>query len=253
MSPLPLRDLRIKVTLAKGWDFDMLYPLATPRPSQGDGNSSCVSWTVSTHPDGTITDESTKIACSYLFWEARVRVLPPVSRAPPPSFPLHGVDEEEVFDPSSPSFTPSTTVVLPFDDFVPYLDRTLGRLALTAAMRTDFIVFWLPNFRRIRDNGLHIAIRFVRQKAFEAAARLEVDGASPSTVARVFMLFGGVDTGTAGKENGWHGRTMTLVEAEEVDWARRAGIDVEGMRDETKFRILEWGGMEIPLDQRPEQ
>lgn len=63
---------------------------------------------------------------------------------------------------------------------------------------------------------------------------------------RIFMLFGAVDT-TTGPENfsKWRGQRSEMQDITGINWAKKIGLDVAGLRDETTFRAMEWGGMEV--------
>ncbi|KAK8093904.1 polyubiquitin [Apiospora hydei] len=99
-------------------------------------------------------------------------------------------------------------------------------------MRTEFIVYWLPAFQRIRDRGQCIMFTFVPQETFAKAAVLKISGVAepPKAISRVFMLFSAVDTTR-------HEMTMDTP----VDWVRHVGQDREVMQDPEAFRVLEWG------------
>ncbi|GJC78211.1 hypothetical protein ColLi_01049 [Colletotrichum liriopes] len=195
---------------------DAVYEPARKRPKRGQAKI-----TLSSSNDFT-----TGIECSYLFWEADA--LADLSCA--------DISREYPFNPRNPRIQLTDNIILPFADFVPYLDRALASLTLTPAMRTDFIVYWLPNFQKIRDRGLDISFAFIPQTAFEKVAKLNIDP-QPMTVARVFLVFDGVT----------RGGTMDLADVEAIDWATRIGINVAGMEDQTSFRVLEWGGMEANM------
>ena len=66
------------------------------------------------------------------------------------------------------------------------------------------------------------------------SAKLEVEP-KPDVVTRVFLLFKGVGEEQA---QGWR-------KVDEVDWVKEVGVEVEQARDEKRFRVLEWGGMEV--------
>ncbi|KAK8086253.1 hypothetical protein PG994_001227 [Apiospora phragmitis] len=100
-------------------------------------------------------------------------------------------------------------------------------------MRTEFIVYWLPAFQRIRDRNLYIRFTFVPQAAFAKAAVIKLRGVEPpKTISRVFMLFSGVDPASTELDT-------------TVDWVSHIGQDQEAMKDTKAFRVLEWGGMEV--------
>ncbi|RYP17105.1 hypothetical protein DL765_004724 [Monosporascus sp. GIB2] len=205
-----------------------------------DNSTTTVSWTVSVEPDGTLTQHGTGRQSSYLFWEAR-GLLSSTSRL------LSSGEHDSAFDPSNPTVFFErwhANITLPFDCFEPYLDSVLQSLTLTPAMRTEFIVYWLPSFHRIRDRGQDIRFTLVPQEAFNKAAELRVEGAVPKAVARVFMLFGGVEK----KESSdpYADYQTSAEDARDIDWPGVIGLDIRGMKDEAAFRVLEWGGMEVP-------
>ena len=123
----------------------------------------------------------------------------------------------------------STAVPLPFSNLSPYLNTTLKRLWLPTAVWNDFITYWLSK----------LAIHFLPQSAYERAAKLDVKP-KPDVVTRVFMLFRGVAAEDA-EEKMWYAARTRVGE---VDWVEVIGVHV-GARDENRFRVLEWGAMEV--------
>ncbi|KAF5491585.1 Ubiquitin-60S ribosomal protein [Colletotrichum siamense] len=229
MSPTKLSSVSVDVTLTQHWGFSTLYPIIKPAIVSG---KSRVTWQVSVCPDGTLETlgaPGTKLQCSYLFWEAEAFADGCVA-------PEHSADYP--FNPQSPHLCVkgSAAHILSFDNFLPYLDKVLQTLTLTPAMRTEFIVYWLPKFMKIRDRGQDIAFDFVPQSDFQKVAHLEIEP-RPDTVARVFLIFRGAFKQTHGQK--------TLAELEAIDWSARIGIDVAEMKDAGTFRALEWGGMEV--------
>ncbi|KAK6826126.1 viral Ubiquitin [Apiospora arundinis] len=234
LSPRPLHDVQVFLDLSWEWKFSVLYPPTEELPWHQKATR--VRWTVDVQPDGTLKDKKTGLSCSYLFWEAEAQS------------PDERLDEEDksdltTFHPSIPRRFMQHAgdyEALPFDEFLPYLDSVLADLCLTTAMRTDFIVYWLPAFQRIRDRGLQIKFTFVPQRAFMKAAGLEIRDNSrmPATETRIFMLFTGVDPLSLRREcYSFDGSK---------DWVRHVGLNKEVMEDTEAFRVLEWGGMEVP-------
>ncbi|RYP25394.1 hypothetical protein DL767_008416 [Monosporascus sp. MG133] len=239
LSPISLQGVKVSVMLRPEWDFTVVYPLV-PTTKSVDNTTSTVSWTVSVQPDGTLTHQSTGRGISYLVWEAR-SLLSSTPRL------ISAGEHDSAFDPSNPMvfFEPwHVSVTLPFERLEPYLDSVLQSLTLTPAMRTEFIVYWLPSFQRIRDRGQDIRFTFVPQEAFNKAAELKIEGAIPKAVARVFMLFGGVENQESRAPDA--GYQPSTEDTCDIDWPRVIGLDIWGMKDEAAFRVLEWGGMEVP-------
>ncbi|KAK7948851.1 uncharacterized protein PG986_009737 [Apiospora aurea] len=150
---------------------------------------------------------------------------------------LNKADRLDSFNPSQPyAFLQHCHEALAFEKFIGRLDTVLEELSLTPAMRTEFVVYWLPAFRRIRDRGQHIKFTFVPQETFAKAAVLKISGVSgpPKAFSRVFMLFSAVDPA----------RNEPTMDTP-MDWVRHVGQDREAMQDPDAFRVLEWGGMEL--------
>ncbi|KAK8037141.1 hypothetical protein PG991_001455 [Apiospora marii] len=170
-------------------------------------------------------DGMTGLDCSYLFWEAESR---------PQRGDYAPKTDLDSFNPAAPQpFLQHLHEVLPFERFITRIDAVLKDLCLTVAMRTEFIVYWLPALQRIRDREQRIKFTFVPQAAFEKAAAIYISGVEPpKTISRVFMLFSGVDPSSDGSKT-------------PVDWVTHVGQDQEAMEDAEAFRVLEWGGMEV--------
>ena len=230
--PCPIPSATVSVTLAPQWSFSHVYPLAGPKPLE-DGRQR-IAWSVSSQPDGTLVEKDTNLQLSYLFWEADSNASLPPS---PPLSAIDGFGFAEHFDPAYPVLdcdTP-TTVLLPFAELLPYLDKALKSLSLRTPARNDFITYWLPKLAK----KSFVALRFLPQAAYQRAATLEVQPA-PDVVTRVFMLFRGVSAEDA------EGPTWSAARARvgEVDWVNVVGVE-SGAWDESRFRVLEWGAMEV--------
>ncbi|BGP35939.1 hypothetical protein JCM10296v2_007791 [Rhodotorula toruloides] len=218
--PTPLDSASVTLTLTPEWHFSALYPVVDP--VKGGNGETTASWTVSAQPDGSLVDLASGLELKYLFWEAEAYKT--TSCAP----------SHVAFDPSNPSLNASNGCALPFAAFLAHIDKTLAALSLHTAARNDFITYWLSHFTRICDAGQHIGFRFLAQSDYERAARLDVDP-KPDVVTRVFLLFKGVDAIEASE---WK-------KPDEVDWVKEVGIQVDEVQDESLFRVLEWGGMEV--------
>ena len=86
----------------------------------------------------------------------------------------------------------------------------------------------------------HIALRFVPQSAYEQAAPLKILP-DPDIRMRVFMLFKGVDKGLLSDWPQARDRAQSSADF----WKDVVGINCERSMDESLFRVLEWGGMEV--------
>ena len=233
LSPESIPEATVSVRLVPQWTFSHIYPIVDTRKSR-DGTQE-LTWSVSASPDGTLVEKGTKLHLSYLFWEAVTNpglVTPPS----PPRTPREAATiSVEHFDPAYPSLEPHTptSVMLPFAMLLPYLDQALKALTLHTSARNDFITYWLPALSK----SPYVALRFLPQQAYERAAELQVEP-KPDVVTRVFMLFRGVDAEAAEM---W---TAARERVGSVDWRSVVGVRPEAS-DETRFRVLEWGAMEV--------
>jgi hypothetical protein len=86
----------------------------------------------------------------------------------------------------------------------------------------------------------HVALRFLPQESYEAAAPMEVTP-KPDVVTRIFMVARGVDEEEAQCDE-WAGASLRASQPVEI-WQRIVGMSLERALDSTVFRVLEWGGM----------
>lgn len=242
--PTLLSSVKVKLSLVPEWNFSALYPVA-PITKTNDGVTS-TEWIVSATPSGDLIELSSSLELNYLFWEAittSVLRLPPSPPLLPIDFNQHSSSASTSnsnsikFNPNQPNFNSSNTIVLPFNQFIPYLDSTLKKLSLHTSARNDFITYWLPNFNHIQERGQKIAMRFVNQIEYEHSAKLEISPQVPDIISRIFMLFSGIND----DQMGWENRRENV---EEFDWVKIVGIKEEAW-DSSLFRVLEWGGMEV--------
>ncbi|KAH9887492.1 hypothetical protein F4778DRAFT_797434 [Xylariomycetidae sp. FL2044] len=236
LSPVALPDITVSVALRPAWDFSKVYPSAKAIRNSAD-DTTVISWTVAVSEDGVLTQHQTGTEVSYLFWEAEADLLQPKLLPHDPNN----------FNPGSPAGffgKAHTSVTLPYGKLVPYLDGVLKALTMTPAMRTEFMVYWLQSFQRISRSSQRIRLTFVPQAAFNRAAELTVRGAAPQAVARIFMLFG-ADEQADGVSEQTTQEAGASGDIGPIDWASYIGVDVKAMRDESTFRVLEWGGMEV--------
>lgn len=170
----------------------------------------------------------------------------PVS--PPPSPSCEDTTIELKFSgsfiPTQPHIDASNAVVLKVATVTPYLDSALKNLGLHTEARTsadtyniDVPRYWLPSIFKHE----YVALRFLPQAAYEKAAPLAVSPA-PDVTIRVFMLFKGL------KEEDVHGiwsSAMGTAHCDSARWRSIVGVDGTTLADDSLFRVLEWGGMEV--------
>lgn len=80
------------------------------------------------------------------------------------------------------------------------------------------------------------------QEEYEKAAQLDITP-SPDVVLRIFMIFKGINKSASGSDE-WK---VSVEKAEEHPdfWRDIVGLGDPSMSDTSKFRVLEWGGMEV--------
>ncbi|KAK4704485.1 hypothetical protein P7C70_g1717, partial [Phenoliferia sp. Uapishka_3] len=227
--PAPLTNATVKLTLSPDWNFSVIYPRA--EITQHKLGWTSTSWNVSASTKSKLTELSSGIVVSYLFWEAKTvgTLLPPSPPLPPINLTSHALLPPS-FNPNFATLTPENSMLLSLDDLDKHLHATLTSLTLHTDARTNFVTFWREDFERIEKSGKHIAFRFIEQEAYEQAAKLEVEP-KPDVVTRVFMVFKGVEANEAWSKS-------------RFDWREVVGVQ-EAATDLTKFRVLEWGGMEV--------
>jgi len=86
----------------------------------------------------------------------------------------------------------------------------------------------------------HVALRFLPQSVYEQAAPLKISPV-PDVITRVFMLFTGVDEELLPQ---WPQAQERACHSADF-WKDVAGVDCMCSLDESLFRVLEWGGMEV--------
>lgn len=96
--------------------------------------------------------------------------------------------------------------------------------------------YWLPSLLKHE----HLALRFIPQIDYEAAAPLEIDP-KPDVVTRVFMLFQGIPTDLLTDWEEARRRSLTDVGF----WKGVVGVEETRRSNKNLFRVLEWGGMEV--------
>ncbi|KAG1812598.1 uncharacterized protein BJ212DRAFT_459416 [Suillus subaureus] len=220
-------DVSVKISLIPEWTLSVIYPVVAT-----EDHGQRLEWNVRTHQDGSLTEHNSGLDVSYLFWEAETNLQAfPQS----PAFEPQSVD---TFNPISSSLDDMDSIVIPADKASVYLDKSLKVLGLHTEARTSFITYWLPSILKHE----YIALRFVSQAAYERAASLSISP-QPDVVTRVFMLFRGIP-----KEHlaNWS-NAQTQAEKDVAWWVGVVGVDPARAGDVTLFRVLEWGGMEVPI------
>lgn len=80
------------------------------------------------------------------------------------------------------------------------------------------------------------------QQEYEKAAQLTITP-SPDAILRIFMVFKGIDDAKAATDE-WQESVKRAKEDPEM-WRGVVGLGEPSMADTSKFRVLEWGGMEV--------
>jgi hypothetical protein len=101
------------------------------------------------------------------------------------------------------------------------------------------IRYWLPDLLKHK----HIALRFLPQQVYEAAAPLSVSP-SPCNVTRIFILWKGLLPCEIDEEEGWEEAGKRAKEMDIGKWRDVVGLETQAI-DDKGLRVLEWGGMEV--------
>lgn len=228
-SPAPLQA-SVRLSLVGPWSFSSVFPSTEIVYDAGDQN---IQWDVEVRKD-CLVNLATGHQEACLRWLAQANPQRPDS--PPASRPGSPVAQTPplAFDPFDPVIEPENSVVLPVAEAPVYLRQVLAALHLAGEARTSFIFHWLPDITKHK----HIALRFLSQEEYEQVARLDISP-TPAAVTRVFMLFRGLLDEDA---RTWRAASMSADNPSY--WKRVVGVQ-DCAADETLYRALEWGGMEV--------
>jgi len=145
-------------------------------------------WKVKAYPDGTLIDDDGKEYYS-LYWEGEPRT---------------DLAIEDGF-------------IIPGDQTIPFLEKTLAELGLNRKEANEFIIYWLPLMENNPFNFIHFS-----SDEYEKIAELKITP-TPETFIRIMMVF------------------KPLVES--IDIKKQ---DITSLRKERKgFTVVEWGGQEL--------
>ena len=159
--------------------------------------------------------------------------------SPPYTPPVGDGAVTAYFDPTTSTVSCDNSVLLPSvaaGALTSFLDDVLKALGFPIGARTAFISYWLPLFLK----HAYVALRFVAQATFERAAPLNVIPRS-DVVTRVFMLWRGIDSQEAACPMWEEAKQRTKLRY----WCDIVGSDTVKACNESLFRVLEWGGMEV--------
>lgn len=145
----PEEDTEVTVTLGRPEHITCAYP------AYGDG------WTVTAHPDGTLTDRKTGRNLYALYWEGTR---------------------------DSASGMTGEGFVVKGSDSAAFLEEKLAILGLNEREAEEFIVYWLP----LMEANEYNYIRFETAEEIEDNMPLSLS-VQPDTVIRVRMEFKAVD------------------------------------------------------------
>lgn len=230
-------EASVKLSLVSEWDFSAFYPVVPSTRSLTGGLGESLEWNVKTFPDGTLLEKNTGLEVSYLFWEAEALKLTDQGISSRSAATVGTAHAEETFIPTHPHIDANNAVVLKVATITPYLDSALKNLGLHTEARTSFITYWLPSILKHE----YVALRFLPQAAYEKAAPLEVTP-TPDVVVRIFMLFKGLKE--ADVDTHWSA-AAAKADLGPSHWKGTVGLYGQSLTDDSLFRILEWGGMEI--------
>ncbi|KIO32160.1 hypothetical protein M407DRAFT_18964 [Tulasnella calospora MUT 4182] len=237
-------NAKVRLSLIPQWKFSAVYPQPTEGSFKEGKSAQMVEWDVVVNPSGTISTKGISTEVAYLFWEAETEPSdnlpdsPPASRSSSP-LPINNTKAPYArasFIPGTTRCSPIDSVVLSAQEVPPYLEKTLLALGLHTEARTSFITYWLPSLLKHE----HLALRFIPQADFEAAAPLDIDP-KPDVVTRVFMIFEGIP---ADRLPDWEEACERSL-ADVGFWKGVVGVEDARQSDKSLFRVLEWGGMEV--------
>ncbi|EIW66433.1 hypothetical protein TREMEDRAFT_65285 [Tremella mesenterica DSM 1558] len=217
-----LQQLEVSLSV-QDWQIVSAYPMTSLQP---DGPRQRLRWFLKVKGNGTVEDLLTGTETSGLFVE-----MLPVSKPRPTSTPA--IDAPLI--PSWPDIRPQTAWCLPQTLFIPHIDRVLQSLGLPVESRTAMIISWLPGITRHKN----IAYKILGNDAMSPSSQLNIIP-PPDVLIRIFILFKGIPDG---EMKSW--QDAGIVQAEMgLDWRGIVGYN-EHLYDENKFRVFEYGAMEV--------
>ncbi|KAK7735555.1 hypothetical protein SLS53_007468 [Cytospora paraplurivora] len=236
----PNHAVSVTLELQPGWKFGSVYPWTEIKSVDGIETAE---WKVSINEHfETVSQSGSEEYFGHLSWETTVDSA---------SKPI--ADKTPLFNPAVPNLNPQNSVVLDRDFILPRRDRLVDRYAnylyrvLCVALGVDenivqdFLGYletkFGENIRRL-DDRFSIAVSFVPQTHIEEAARLSITP-QPYATARIFMLFGAVDTTQKqGSWSTWAGRKLCIK-----NWKKITGVRPKVLKNHEEFRAIEWGMM----------
>lgn len=234
-------NAKLRLSLVPQWKLSAVYPQPSEGSFKSGKSAQAVESEVDVSPSGMISTKGTSTEVAYIFWEAETEPSDSLPDSPPasPSSSLpdtKGLRAHAGFIPGTTKCSPADSVLLPVQEVPSYLEKALLVLGLHAEARTSFITYWLPSLLKHE----HLALRFIPQIDYEAAAPLEIDP-KPDVVTRVFMLFQGIPTDLLTDWEEARRRSLTDVGF----WKGVVGVEETRRSNKNLFRVLEWGGMEV--------
>jgi hypothetical protein len=254
-TPNPEVWILVTVTFSPEWKFARAFPgVLQARDPQ---HRLTLTWPIVTTTDPKTNVEGHGIfpppddewqTFSNLFWEAE--------KLPSGQAPQLDANKENgsVFGTLDASLTPDNAVVIATNLFFAATDRIMNRFAINSPTRTAFHLHWQKEVEAILAKGQEfIALRALPISDYSKSVEIhvsEIDGAPfKAPFFRLFFVFGGVPRGAAewealtDKAKGKHAGFV----GEGEDWLDKIGLDRDEWNEKKKLRILEVGGMAVPV------
>ncbi|KDR73260.1 hypothetical protein GALMADRAFT_228363 [Galerina marginata CBS 339.88] len=225
-------EVSVTLSLSSNWTLSGTRPVL-PIKYRTASSPESTTWKVVVHPSGALTGQSDGSIISELSWEAQKY------RSPSLEIPDQGGIDTDSFNPNSIVLNDENAVLLSTGDysFHTFFDRVLVLFGFDMTAQYHFTNAWKKSLK----NHKYVAVHFLPQNFYSKAALLDVFP-SPDVINRIFVLFQGV------KESDLKDWPTALERgrSEDVSWCRdMIGGEFERASDDTLFRVLELGGMEI--------
>nr|XP_019050516.1 hypothetical protein I302_00951 [Kwoniella bestiolae CBS 10118]OCF29446.1 hypothetical protein I302_00951 [Kwoniella bestiolae CBS 10118] len=221
---LPAEEKSLEVSLSiADWTVTSAYPMTSLLP---DGARQKLRWFLKVQPGGIVEDMLTGTQSNGLFMEMIPSVKAKPDKEPDPDAPLI---------PAWPDIRPSNAWCLPQTIFIPHIDRILTALGLPVESRTAMITSWLPGLTRHKN----IAYRILNRSQLDPCSTLTIIP-PPSVMLRIFVLFKGIPDS---EMKDWENAGVLHAEMG-LDWRDSVGWTPD-LQDESLFRVIEYGAMEV--------
>ncbi|EIM19656.1 hypothetical protein WALSEDRAFT_33913 [Wallemia mellicola CBS 633.66] len=213
--------LTLELSLSGSWQCKSTWPASEIKKEK---EKQLVGFFLRVGPGTTIEDVVSGCKTAGLSWEA----------VPNAGCPRLSPDDKTPFDPANPDLVDYNGVLLSAKDCPARLDKILAeQFKIDPLVRTNFMADITPHLFRYPN----IAFRFLPQDFYEPAATLAIRP-TPEVTGRIFLLWQGVTDADKWKASKKRDKMP-------INWAEIVGFNTESLTNDSLFRCIEVGWMEV--------